>query len=123
MTFKHKLARRLAQLRDWGMLAPITLLFACTAGEPTGTSAPTSDAEGSIVINPRSVTLETNQPVVFRAYESAAVGSALVSSIEWTATGGVIGTDGTYSSSVTGEFKIRGKRKGNPRAALRTPAW
>jgi hypothetical protein len=116
MTFKHKLARRLAQLRDWGMLAPIVVLVACTAGEPTGTSSPTSETDGSIVINPRSVTLETNQPVVFRAYESAEVGSALVSSIEWTATGGVIGTDGTYSSSVTGEFKVRGKRKGNPRS-------
>jgi hypothetical protein len=116
MTFKHKLARRLAQLRDWGMLAPIVVLVACTAGEPTGTSSPTSETDGAIVINPRSVTLETNQQVVFRAYESAEVGSALVSSIEWTATGGVIGTDGTYSSSVTGEFKVRGKRKGNPRS-------
>jgi hypothetical protein len=114
MTFKHKLARRLAQLRDWGIAASLATLAACSAGEPTATSNDPTQDEGPIVINPRSVTLETNQQVVFRAYESAAVGSALVSSIEWTATGGVIRGDGTYSSSSTGEFKVRGKRKGNP---------
>jgi hypothetical protein len=115
MTFKHKLARRLAQLRDWVMLSAFFVVVGCSAGEPTAAnSGPSAEGESPIVINPRSVTLETNQQITFRAYESAGTGSTLVTSIEWTASGGTIGIDGSYSSTEPGEFKVRGKRKGNP---------
>src|SRR4029077_8131277 len=39
-------------------------------------------------------------------------GDSLVTSIEWTATGGSIALNGTYSSPTTGDFRVVGKRHG-----------
>jgi hypothetical protein len=123
MTFTFKLARRLARLRS-GPALLLPFLAACAAGEPTGITSPTDTpanspvtaaVDGPVAVNPRQVTLEGNQRVLFRAFESLAPGSSQVSSIEWTATGGTIGTDGSYSSTSTGSFRVVGKRKGNPK--------
>ncbi|HZE74812.1 MAG TPA: hypothetical protein VE091_05850, partial [Gemmatimonadales bacterium] len=118
-----KLARRLARLKT-GPALLLPFLAACAAGEPTGITSPTDTpanspvtaaVDGPVAVNPRQVTLEGNQRVLFRAFESLAPGSSQVSSIEWTATGGTIGTDGSYSSTSTGSFRVVGKRKGNPK--------
>jgi hypothetical protein len=74
------------------------------------------------------MTVEGSQAVRFAAYESLTPGSEEVTAIEWTATGGSIGTDGSYTpGEVAGgsvgpdgsytpgglsEFKVIGKRKG-----------
>jgi hypothetical protein len=117
MFYIAKLARRLARLREPAtirMLLPLlAMVGACTAGEPTGASAdPSSELDGPIVINPRSVTIEMAQRVSFRAYESALPGSSEVASIEWSASGGTIDPDGLFTPSSTGEFKVHGRRRG-----------
>jgi hypothetical protein len=116
MTFTFKLARRLARLRSVpALLLPV--LAACAAGEPTSISSdPPADptADGPVALSPREVTLEGTQHVLFQAFESLIPGSSQVTSIEWTATGGMIAGDGNYTSSSTGAFKIVGRRKGNP---------
>ncbi|MGH7628395.1 MAG: hypothetical protein ACREOF_03235 [Gemmatimonadales bacterium] len=120
MTFTHKLARRLARLRPHALslLSPLILLAGCAAGEPTSanTTIDDTDTGGPVVLNPRSVVLEGTQGVIFRAFDSPLPGSAEVTSIEWTATGGNIGSDGSFSAAETGEFKVIGKRRrvGNP---------
>ena len=68
--------------------------------------------DAPLVVNPRSLVLESNQVSVFKAYASGVPGDSLVTSIEWTATGGSIGLDGTYSSPSTGDYKVVGKRHG-----------
>jgi len=123
MTYTFKLARRLARLRR-GPALLLPFLAACAAGEPTGITTPTDTPEnspvaaavdGPVVISPRHVTLEGSQRVLFKAFQSLAPGSSQVSSIEWTATGGTIGTDGSYTPTSTGSFRVVGKRKGNPK--------
>jgi hypothetical protein len=116
MTFTFKLARRLARLRSVpALLVPV--LAACAAGEPTSISSdvPTDPtADGPVALSPREVTLEGTQHVLFRAFESLIPGSSQVTSIEWTATGGMIAGDGSYTPTATGAFKVVGRRKGNP---------
>ncbi len=120
MTYTYKLARRLARLRPQALslLAPLILLAGCAAGEPTSANSSIDDGDtgGPVVLNPRSVVLETTQGVVFRAFDSPLPGSAEITSIEWTASGGSIGSDGSFSAAETGEFKVIGKRRrtGNP---------
>ncbi len=119
MTYTYKLARRLARLRSRGLplLSAVALLAGCAAGEPTSNNGvDVIDEGGPVVLNPRSVVLEGSQSVVFRAYDSPLPGSAEVTSIEWTASGGSIGSDGSFSAAETGEFKVIGKRRrtGNP---------
>ncbi len=113
MTYTYKLSRRLARLR----LGPLLLLAACSAGEPTDPSLNRpvdTGTDGPVALNPRAVTLEGSQGVLFRAFESLIPGSSQVTSIEWTATGGTIDASGNYASSGTGSFKVVGRRKGNP---------
>jgi hypothetical protein len=118
MTFTHKLARRLARLRPNTLGFGLLLwLGGCAAGEPMSPDSPgssTGDTDGPAVLSPRMVTLEGTQSVLFRAFQSLIPGSAEVTSIEWTATGGTIASNGNFSSSSTGEFKVIGRRRGNP---------
>lgn len=103
------------------MLPLMVLAAACTAGEPTGLptgSLPSGGPSGNaaVVLSPRQVTLEANQLIQFRAYDGMGPGSNLVTSVEWTATGGTIRSDGSYSSSSTGDFKVIATRQGNGNA-------
>ena len=124
MTFAHKLARRLAVLRalppHCAMLPALAFTVACSAGVPTGIDTANNPADAPVVVNPRSLVLEANQMSIFKAYAHGVPGDSLVTSIEWTATGGNIGLDGTYSSSSTGDFKVVGKRHGPNRTTSDT---
>src|SRR6476661_417586 len=123
MTYTYKLARRLARMRRGPSLL-LPFLAACAAGEPTGIAptdtpenqpAATPSVDGPVAVSPRKVTLEAGQHIVFKASASLAPGSSQVTSIEWTATGGTIASDGSYTPSSTGTFRVIGKRMGNPK--------
>ena len=124
MTYTHKLARRLARLRalppHCAMVPALALAAACSAGVPTGVDTSLNPADAQIVLSPRSVMLEANQVSVFKAYATGVPGDSLVTSIEWTATGGTIALNGTYSSPSTGDFKVVGKRHGPNRTTADT---
>jgi hypothetical protein len=116
MAYIAKLARRLAQNGPAylsGMVSAL-LLAACAAGEPVSGVPSDNDLQTTetIVVAPRTVLLEPSQQVRFFAYESLLPGSDEVTAIEWTATGGAIGTDGGYLAGNTGDFRVVGKRKG-----------
>ena len=124
MTFTHKLARRLAVLRalppHCAMLPALALIVACSAGVPTGVDTASNPADAPVIVNPRSLVLEANQMSIFKAYAHGVPGDSLVTSIEWTATGGNISLNGTYSSASTGDFKVVGKRHGPTRTTSDT---
>jgi hypothetical protein len=94
------------------MLTALALAAACSAGTPTGVDTASNPADAPVVVNPRSLVLEANQVSIFRAYAHGVPGDSLVTSIEWTATGGSIALNGTYSSPTTGDFRVVGKRHG-----------
>jgi hypothetical protein len=133
MVYIAKLARRLALLRadiHFGGMVSLLLLAACAAGEPTSSvnSGNLPDEAKSLFVSPRMITLEGSQRVRFAAYESLLPGSDEVTAIEWTATGGSVGADGSYTpgeisrgglnedgyytAGGLSEFKVIGKKKG-----------
>lgn len=114
MTYTFKLARRLAVSRDYIVLATIALVAGCmgdaTAPDP-GSSGLTS-SPATLQVSPRSVTVEVGQRVRFSGRSRNSRGEPISVPVVWGATGGTINTDGTFSSSLTGTFKIIGRGRG-----------
>jgi hypothetical protein len=114
MTYTFKLARRLAVLRDCAMLAILAIVAACTGDTTTAPDgAESSPSQAAILtVSPRIVTAETNQAVRFRGQERTFRGEAVTSTTAWSSTGGTITATGTFSSSLTGTFKVIGRGRG-----------
>ena len=114
MTYTFKLARRLAVSRDFAVLTAFLLLAACNGdttapgSEPSGTPSTTS----LLRVSPRSITVETNQPVGFRGQLRSSKGEIITIPVAWGATGGTISADGIFSSSLAGTFKVIGRGRG-----------
>jgi hypothetical protein len=122
MTYTFKLARRLAMSRDLTMVTALILLAACagdtTGPEPTSTTINTvSDAGVRLV--PRTVTIETNQRIRFRG--TSLRGRDLVTGLAWSATGGAtITTNGIFSASTAGTYKVVGRGRGRNKSDTST---
>lgn len=113
MTYKYKLARRLAISRQLSMVSLLLLLAACsdeTMGPDTSLPQP-SDAT---VVVPSTVTIETNQKIRFRS--ETRQGKRLMSALSWRSTGGTISADGVFSASVAGTYKVVGRGRGRNKA-------
>ncbi len=111
MTYTYKLARRLAVLRAAALAITVTLLASCGAEESTspGESPLDSIARLSKVkITPDSLTLEPGQPSRFRAFRVVS-GDTTSVLVRWSASGGQITSDGTFTSNTTGKFKVIGR--------------
>ena len=115
MTYTFKLARRLAVSRSFLVIPALALLAACM-GDAT---APEADPSGSLSDNPislnvtpRSVTVETNQRVRFISQSRNFRGDLISVPTVWGATGGTISSDGVFSSTASGSFKVVGRGKG-----------
>ena len=112
MPFVHQLARRLAVLHPppCAMLTALALMVACAAGVPCDGDSALNPADARIVVDPRSLTLEARRATVVMACANGRPGNSLVTSIEWTATGGTIALNGTYSSPSPGALQVGAKR-------------
>ena len=114
MTYTFKLARRLAVSRDYGVLTALALLAACmgdTTAPDAGSSA-SARTPVSLQVIPHSVIVETNQRVRFRGETRNSRGEPVATPVAWGATGGRINPDGTFSSAITGTFKVVGRGRG-----------
>src|SRR5215211_3359045 len=119
MTYTFKLSRRLAVSQNIALVA--TLLAACAgdATAPDATSTGSSDIPMALQVSPRLVTIETGQQVRFRGQTrtpertqpSLRRGRQAVA-ITWQATGGTIQSDGLFSSTTAGTFKVIGRGRG-----------
>ncbi len=109
MTYTFKLARRLAVSRHFGML-PALLLFAACIEDATspGGSPPDPMSAVAVRINPRRVTLATDQPIRFHARGLTNDGDSVGTAVAWRTTGGTILPDGRFSAGATGTFKVTG---------------
>src|SRR5438094_1876791 len=112
MAFTHKLAARLARLKDSvaivAALAVATIVVSC--------EHPVTDL-GSIiaqlVVSPQNVTLQQNQAEDFLAVGFTATGDSADLAVSWTATGGTIDSSsagkrhyGHYTSATCGTFTV-----------------
>ncbi len=115
MTFTFKLSRRLAVTRVPAMMC-FLVLAACASGDPVAPTDPgnttTPDPLVSVLVLPKTATIETNQQLHFRAKGLSATGDSLAVSIEWTATGGTISVDGVFAAGSVGSYRIVGRGKG-----------
>jgi hypothetical protein len=120
MTYTFKLARRLAMSRDLTMVTALLLLAACagdtTGPEPTST---TTVSDAGLRLVPRTVTIETNQRIRFRGESYR--GRDLVTGLAWSATGGAtITTNGIFSASTAGTYKVVGRGRGRNKSDTST---
>jgi hypothetical protein len=93
------------------MLPALFLLAACTDGDTTAPDSSTAQpvTSAAVSINPRNVTVETNQLIRFLATGTNSTGARTTSAVVWTATGGTILSDGRFSSAVPGRFLVVGR--------------
>lgn len=114
MTYTFKLARRLAVSRHFGVLSTLVLLAAC-AGDSTAPDTESSGFSTRILpgfeVAPRAVTIETNQAIVFRGRDRN-VRTMVPVVLAWTASGGTITANGTFSSDVPGTYTVVGRSGG-----------
>src|SRR5437870_3934978 len=112
MTFTHKLAARLARLKD-----PVAIVAALAAAMiVVSCEHPVTDL-GSIiaqlVVSPQTVTLQQNQAEDFLAVGFTATGDSADIAVSWSATGGSIDSSsagkrhyGHYTSATCGTFTV-----------------
>src|SRR5205809_656955 len=118
MTFKHKLSRRLALLKDRTVLfAAATLAAAVISCERPFATDQGADI-ASLVVWPKTVTLQQNQTTDFVAVGMTTAGDTVLVPVSWSVTGGSI-VDSTTSrgqhyghykaGADPGNFKVVGK--------------
>ena len=126
MTFKHKLARRLALLKDRKVAFPLAVLlatavvFACEKPLPLSS---TGGTVASLVISPKNVSLHENDTVDFTAAAFMTTGDTANVSVTWSSTTGTVTDMGTNQNgkrhygqykagNTTGQYKVIAN--GNP---------
>jgi parallel beta-helix repeat protein len=67
---------------------------------------------GALVIWPHSVIVETRQNVHFAAYARSSRGDSVPVAVDWSASGGTMTTDGSFTSSATGTYSVVAKGRG-----------
>src|SRR5213594_4735563 len=100
MTFKHKLSRRLALLKETLVL----VAFAAVACEkPLAVTDPTGTI--SLLISPKTVTLATNGTTQLTAVALTTTGDTANIGVNWSVTGGSITDTSTNNGRHYGRYK------------------
>ena len=112
MAFTHKLAARLARLKDSaGIVAALAVATIVVSCEHPATDPSSSIAQ--LVVSPQNVTLQQNQAEDFLAVGFTATGDSADIAVSWSATGGTIDSSsagkrhyGHYTSATCGTFTV-----------------
>ena len=117
MTYTFKLSRRLAILQFSLMVALLVLVLACTDGgmvDNTAVTGPASAGESSeqVETSPRTILAEVNQRVQVWAVRRLGADQAVRVGAVWSASGGTISPDGTFSASSSGTYKVARRGRG-----------
>ena len=120
MTFKHKLARRLAMLKDRRAICVAATLAAAVVAscELPARTTDTGTTLAEVVVLPKTVNLVQNQSTDFVAFGVSTASDTMPVAVNWSVTGGNI-TDSVTSKGMhyghfkagaqTGQFKVRAK--------------
>ncbi len=116
MTFLHKLAHRLALLKDRllrGALLALPLTFVASCEKPININEP-NPTVAQLVVSPSAVTLQPNQVQDFTAVGFTAAGDTAQIAVTWSATGGAVDTNsaggrhyGHYHNASCGQFSLK----------------
>src|SRR5437763_10160485 len=115
MTFRHKLAHRLALLRDRAVavvVAGLALLWVASCERPLTVTEP-NPTVAQLVVSPKVATLQENQMQDFTAVGFTTTGDSAQIGVTWSVTGGTIDTSsngkrhyGHYKNASCGNFKV-----------------
>src|SRR2546425_4288579 len=115
MTFRHKLAHRLALLRDRSVavaVAGLALLWVASCERPVTVTEPNASV-AQLVVSPKVATLQQNQMQDFTAVGFTTTGDTAQIGVTWSVTGGTIDTSssgkrhfGHYKNANCGGFKV-----------------
>src|SRR5438445_521012 len=115
MTFRHKLAHRLALLRDRSVavaVAGLGLLWVASCERPVTVTEPNASV-AQLVVSPKVATLQQNQMQDFTAVGFTTTGDTAQIGVTWSVTGGTIDTSssgkrhfGHYKNASCGNFKV-----------------
>jgi hypothetical protein len=109
MTYKHKLARRLALSRKLVMI-PVLLLLAACSDEAMGPDTNSPQRPEITALIPAAVTIQTNQKVRFHGRTTG--GMEVFTQLAWKSSGGSISPDGVFSAATAGTYKVVGHGRG-----------
>src|SRR6266540_2282050 len=124
MTFKHKLSRRLALLRDRriagsAVVLGVAAVLACE--KPLNLTDPGTSAVSRLVLSPKVFTLRQNQTVAFTAVGLTGTGDTANVAVSWSVTSGSITDTSTNNGKHYGRYKpgsdtgkVKVVAKGNP---------
>src|SRR6266571_8641390 len=108
MTFKHKLSRRLALLRDACIVAALAAAAVIVGCElPSAISQPTAVAS-QVVVSPQAVTLEPDQTQDFMAVAFTPTGDTAQVDVTWSTTKGSVSDKGTNGRRHYGQYRNAG---------------
>ena len=114
MTFKHKLAHRLALLRASVVVAvaALAVLWVASCEKPLTVTEP-NPTVAQLVVSPKVATLQENQMQDFTAVGFTTTGDSAQIGVTWSVTGGTIDTSssgkrhyGHYKNASCGSFKV-----------------
>jgi len=115
MTFKHKLAARLALMKDRRAVLTTAALVAAVVGgceRPVSVTAPVQSLT-QFLLAPQAVTLQQNQSQDFTAVGLTAQGDTATIAVAWSVSGGAIDTSsnggrhyGHYHATTCGDYSV-----------------
>ncbi len=118
MTFKHKLSRRLALLRNVLLLGAVCAAAACDLRQLLGLLAPVA----SVSVAPATASVPVGQTVQFSATPRDSIGNALIARVvTWASSAPTVATvdiNGTVTGVATGTSTITAMSEGKSGAAL-----
>src|SRR6266496_2882311 len=108
MTFLHKLARRLARLKDLTPIAvaAVSLAAAIMGCEQAGTSTqPITPTVSQLIVSPKAVTLQPDQLQDFMAVGLLSTGDTAQVDVTWSTSGGSVSATSTHGGRHYGQYK------------------
>jgi uncharacterized protein YjdB len=111
MTFKYKLSRRLALLKDRRALSLAVVLAVAVANCERPVATGVGDGLAQLVVFPPTVNVVENQSADFAAFGLTSAGDTMAVAVSWSVTGG-----GTITDSTTGKGMHYGHYKAGGQA-------
>ena len=100
MTFKYKLSRRLALLKDRRVLSLAVVLAAAVANCERPVATGVGDGLAQLVVFPPTVNVVENQSADFAAFGLSSAGDTMAVAVSWSVTGGGSISDSTTSKGM-----------------------
>ena len=108
MTFKHKLSRRLALLKDRRVVVAMAALAVATAfacEKPVKLTDPVTSSLARLIVSPKVLTLEQNQAAEFMAVGLTSSGDTANVAVSWSVSSGSVTDTSTNRGRHYGRYK------------------